>query len=114
MVNGFYRITFTGAFGSGFGVIVFNAGIVAGADVAGSTFDGYYAEQVSNDGIDFRVIMTAPAGVTPVQTGVPLTAPINIQIDGSLRESDIGTNLPSQVETSLGPVNVLFEKIRDF
>jgi hypothetical protein len=114
MVRGFYRMTFTGTAGSGFGVIAFHDGAIAGADVAGTIFDGSYSENLQIGGIDFQVIMKAPAGVMPVQTGIPLAAPISVEINGSILLSDVDSDRPTRLETQLGPVNALFQKIRDF
>jgi len=113
MFEGFYRITFTGHFGSGFGVLVFQAGVIAGADVAGAVFDGTYTEKLATYVVDFQVTMNAPAGITPVQTGVPIAVPISLPINGSLLKNEIDSDVPTLLETPLGPVNVLFKKIRD-
>jgi hypothetical protein len=114
MIRGFYRMTFTGINGSGFGILAFKDSIVAGADVAGTIFDGTFIDLTPPDKIEFKVIMRAPAGVAPVQTGVVLAAPIEIEITGTLSEAEIESGAPTRLETALGPVNVLFQKIRDF
>lgn len=113
-MQGFYRMAFTGTAGSGFGVIVFHAGTIAGADVAGAIFDGTYTENAVTAQIDFSMTMNAPAGITPVQTGVPLAAPLSLPINGSLSVSDLDSNVPTLLQTPLGPVNVLFKKICNF
>lgn len=114
MLDGFFRIAFTGSAGSGFGLLVLHNGNIAGADVGGATYDGKYTlEPKTNDAI-FEVTMTAPAGVIPVQTGIPLAVPATIPITGTLRQEDMETNKPTLVQSALGPVNVLFTKIRDF
>jgi hypothetical protein len=113
-MDGFFRITFTGTAGSGFGVLVFHKGIIAGADVAGATFDGSYTEDPTAKQLDFHVTMNAPAGVTPVQTGVPIAAPMSLPINGTILEDHIAGGKPALLQTSLGPVNILFQKIRDF
>ncbi len=113
MIEGFYRMTFTGASGSGFGIIVFQDGKVAGADVAGATFDGSYITNQISGGINFKVVMNAPIGVAPVQTGIPISAPISVEINGSLATSDIEKSNPILIQTEIGPINALFQKIRD-
>lgn len=113
MVDGFYRIAFTGTHGSGFGLIVLREGVVAGADVAGATYDGAYELNSSQDGLDLRVTMRAPAGITPVRTGVPLSTPTDISIAANL-PVDLANGEPVLIETPLGRVNVAFLKIRDF
>jgi hypothetical protein len=113
MFSGFFRITFTGAVGSGFGVLVFHDGTIAGADVAGATFDGSYNESAEIDRVNFQVKMSLPAGVAPVQTGIPLPAPIADTISGYFLISNIGSQNPTLLETGLGPVNLLIQKIRN-
>jgi hypothetical protein len=113
-MEGFFQIAFTGTAGSGFGMLVLQKGVVVGADVAGASYDGSYTENELTGQLDFEITMNAPAGVTPVQTGIPLTSPISLPIKASLLRDDIGTEKPTLVHTPLGPVNVLFKKIRDF
>jgi|ERR1700730_2267520 len=113
-MDGFFRIAFTGTAGSGFGVLVFHKGMIAGADVAGATFDGSYTENPTAKQLDFQVTMNAPAGITPVQTGIPIAAPMILPINGSILEDDIADEKPTLLQTPLGPVNIVFKKIRDF
>jgi hypothetical protein len=113
-MDGFFRITFTGTAGSGFGMLVLHDGVIVGADVAGAKFDGSYTDNSSTRALDFRVTMSAPAGITPVQTGIAVTEPINLPISGSLPLEDITSETPTLLETPLGPINVIFKKLRDF
>jgi len=112
MVEGIYRVTFTGMKGSGFGVLLLKGGAIAGADVVGATFDGSYVERPNNQGVVVQVTMRFPAGATPVQTGIPLTQPVSVPVDATL-PNDLGNGNAVRVETPLGPVNVVFAKIRD-
>ena len=114
MIDGFFRIAFTGTAGSGFGMLVLRDGSIAGADVAGSIFDGTYTENSKTGEIDLQITMAAPEGVTPVQTGIPLAAPIALPITATLAQADIATEKLILLQTQLGPVNVIFKKIRDF
>jgi hypothetical protein len=113
-MDGFFRIAFTGTAGSGFGILVLHNGVIGGADVGGAIYDGSYTENPTTRELDFVVTMNAPAGITPVQTGIPLAAPLSIPITGSLGQENISSEIPTLFETPLGPVNVLFKKIRDF
>ena len=113
MTDGFFSIAFTGSAGSGFGVVLLYDGLVAGADVAGASYDGEYRENPTNHTLDFRITMRAPAGLTPVQTGVPLLTPLDLPITASFPD-DLGAGHPMLLETKLGPVNIVFRKIRDF
>jgi hypothetical protein len=113
MMDGFFRIAYTGAAGSGFGVLVFRNGNIAGADVAGGTYDGTYTENPTTQVISLQVTLAVPAGISLVQTGVPLAAPIALPITVTLAPADTAGEKPILVQTPLGPVNVLFKKIRD-
>lgn len=113
MIDGFYRMAFTGAAGSGFGMLAFHKGSIAGADVAGSDYQGSYTESETGEA-SFQITMAAPAGVTLVQTGITLAAPVDIPITGTINLEEIMTGKPLLLQTPLGPVNVLFKKIRDF
>jgi hypothetical protein len=113
MIDGFFRIAFTGNAGSGLGLLVLRDGNVAGADVAGATYDGTYTINQQTNDTAFEVNMFAPAGITPVQTGIPIASPMTLPITGTLRREDIEMNKPIMVHSPLGPVNVLFTKIRD-
>jgi hypothetical protein len=114
MIGGFYRMAFTGTAGSGFGTLIFYNGSIAGADLAGATYDGSYTENPTTQETRFYVTMTAPAGMTPVQTGIALAAPISVPITATLKLEDITTEKPILLQTELGRVNVIFKKIRDF
>ena len=107
-------MAFAGTSGSGFGVLVLAAGKIAGADVAGAIYNGTYAENAKADQMTIDVDMAAPAGITPVQTGVPLAAPMILRIDATFAQADMVSEKPILFNTSLGPVNVVFKKIRDF
>lgn len=114
MISGFFRMAFTGTAGSGFGILVLHSGSIAGADIAGATYDGHYSDNLATQGADFEITMAAPAGVALVQTGIPLPSPTTIHITGTLRQEDVEAERPILLQTLLGPINILFKKIRDF
>lgn len=113
MIDGFYSIAFTGGAGSGVGVLTLHRGIVAGADAGGANYDGRYVERASGSGIEIEVVMRAPAGLIPVQTGIPLTADVELPIAAVL-PNDFASARAVRLDTPLGPVNVAFKKIRDY
>jgi hypothetical protein len=113
MIDGFFRIAFTGAAGSGFGILALHDGSIAGADVGGAIYDGAYTENPATGEINIKVTMAAPAGLTPVQTGIPLAAPISVPITATFAQADINSDKPTLLQSPLGPVNVVFRKIRD-
>lgn len=114
MMDGFFQIAFTGTAGSGFGMLVLHKGVVVGADAAGASYDGSYTENEFTRELKFEITLSAPAGVPLVQTGIALAAPISLPISVSLLQDDIGSENPTLIQTPLGPVNVLFKKVRDF
>jgi hypothetical protein len=111
-IDGFYSMSYTGAAGSGFGLIVLFRNLIAGSDVAGATYDGTF----ENEGAEYfniRVKMKAPVGAWLVQTGVQLTSPLELPI-GLTVKADFASGEPILAETPLGPVNVAFRKLREF
>ena|SRR5215831_8323831 len=114
MAGGFFRIAFTGANGSGLGILVLHDGSVVGADTGGGIYEGSYTENSDARTLDFAVTLSLPAGATPVQTGIALPAAMSVPIHSSVLENDLGSERPTLVQTPLGPVNALFKKIRDF
>lgn len=114
MIDGFFRIAFTGTAGSGFGMLTFLSGIITGADVGGILYDGTYAENPITGDLDIKVNMRAPAGVTPVQTGVALTADATFPISAKIPRVALDNETPILLKTPLGPVNLVLRKIRDF
>lgn len=114
MMDGFFRIAFTGTAGSGFGMLVLRSGVVVGADVAGATYDGSYTDNSATETLDFEITMSAPAGIIPVQTGIALTEPMNLPISGRVPQGNIGSETATLLQTRIGPVNVIFKKLREF
>jgi hypothetical protein len=113
-MDGFFRIAFTGIAGSGFGMLVLRSGVIVGADVAGATYDGSYIDNSATQALEFQITMNAPAGITPVQTGIAITEPMNMPISGSIPLGNIASETPTLLQTPLGLVNVVFKKLRDF
>jgi hypothetical protein len=111
MIEGFYSIAFTGEAGSGFGMIVFRGGVIAGADVSGAIYDGEYTETSTDGKIAIRVDVTIQAGAAPVQTGVPLAYSMTTKMDACVTTDDILSKKIVLLETTLGSVNVGYLKI---
>jgi hypothetical protein len=114
MYGGFLRIAFTGATGSGLGIVALRQGSLVGADTGGVTYSGTYTENQDARTLEFVITMTIPAGATPVQTGIPLATSMSVPLTASVLLADIGTDKPTFVQTPLGPVNALFVRISDF
>ncbi len=110
-MDGIYAMYFTGATGSGQGVILLKNGVIAGADSAGGTYDGNYTER--DDGTaegsvrltlppGAQLVTGAAAGSQPMSIDIPLKLPINL---------GDGRALPMQTPT--GPINIIFRRLRD-
>lgn len=112
MIEGFYNMAFTGAKGSGFGNLVLSHGTIAGSDAAGASYEGTYQHDRATSSVLVKLVMNAPAGVSPVQTGIPLAAPASFPIEATIPE-DFGGGKPVLIRTLLGPVNVAFKKVKD-
>jgi hypothetical protein len=80
---------------------------------ATSTYDGAYEVAESGSTLVLRVTMRAPAGLVPVQSGIPLPVPADMPISATF-PIDLAAGSPTLLETSLGKVNVSFSKIRGF
>jgi hypothetical protein len=114
MIDGFYRIAFTGEAGSGFGMIAFRHGVIAGADVSGAIYDGEYTETSTTGKIEIRVDVTIPAGGVPVQTGIPVASSVTTKMESTVPIEDILSQQIVLLHSTLGSVNVVYQKIRDF
>lgn len=107
-MEGFYALYFTGRAGFGNAVLVLKAGIVTGADATGGVYDGNYSW--ADNEIDIKVVLTVPAGTTLV-TGQSLSSPLSQTITAKLPDS-FANGQPVAVQTPMGPVNVVFKKLR--
>ncbi len=113
MKEGFYSITYVGAGGDlGFGILVFDTGVVVGADGAGGRYDGTYAYNVKTEKIDAKLKLTVPAG-TWLVTGVPAQGEEwSFDFEASFPRETSET--PFRVDLPSGPVNVIIRFLRGF
>lgn len=108
-MEGFYAMYYTGVSGFGHAVLILRGGVVCGADATGGTYDGKYEIDAGNH--KFEVVLTVPAGTTLV-TGQTLPEPFSQTISASLTDT-FANGQPVPIKTPLGPVNVIFKKLRD-
>lgn len=109
-MEGFYAMYYTGVSGVGNAVMIVDNGLVVGADVAGGLYNGsYWIDE--NGFLDFDIVMTVSAGSILV-TGQTFPGPIELTIKSKLAPS-FSNGQPVQIETSLGPINAIFKKIRE-
>jgi hypothetical protein len=57
-MNGFYAVYYTGKAGSGFAIVVFKDGIIAGADASGGLYDGTYTISEDKHILEGTITMT--------------------------------------------------------
>lgn len=108
-MQGFYALYYTGISGFGHAVLIMKDGLVIGADATGGVYDGTY-QTVDND-IKVEVNLTVPAGATLV-TGQSLPEALTQKIVATL-PSHFASGSPVSISTPMGPVNVIFKKLRD-
>jgi uncharacterized membrane-anchored protein YitT (DUF2179 family) len=109
-VNGFYAVYYTGVSGFGNAVLVITGGIVVGADVVGGVYDGSFSQD--QDGkFSASISLTVPAGTTLV-TGQILPNPFTQTITAIL-PPDFANGQSLPIQTTMGPVNAIFKKLRD-
>ena len=113
MIDGFYAIYYTGVSGSGLGVLALHNGIIIGADMFGGRYDGTYKQSTTPDAYDIAVRITVPPGAPLVTGALAGPHPFYMDVTTTLPE-DLGGEQPIRIETSTGPVNVIFRKIRDY
>lgn len=109
--NAIYAMYYTGGSGSGHAVFVMMNGTISGADVVGGILDGTYTVG-DDDRVSFKVTLIAPAGMTLVTGQTAGAEPIHQEISATL-PAGMGNGSPVQIQTPLGPVNVIFKKLRD-
>lgn len=108
-MEGFYAVYYTGVVGFGHAVLVAKDGVLTGADVTGCVYDGSY-ELSGNGDVRVDVILTAIAGTTLV-TGQTLSETIKIEISSTMVGGFVEGKYVT-LQTSVGPVNATFRKIR--
>ncbi|SOC27660.1 hypothetical protein [Stappia indica] len=108
-MEGFYALYYTGVAGFGHAVLVMRQGIISGADATGGVYDGTYS--TVDDTTEAAVKLTVPAGATLV-TGQTLSEPLTQNISATLNSS-FADGHPVAIRTPMGPVNVIFKKLRN-
>lgn len=109
-IDGIYAAYMTGTDGQGFGLFVFHAGILSGADPLGVKFDGTY-EPINDGKIAGTVKVTVPPEATVVQGVSVGSSPLSYEVP-LLLGADLEAMGVFRLDTPLGPVNVKLEKLR--
>jgi hypothetical protein len=109
--NGFYKVTYGGATGQGFGLLAFLNGIVVGLDEAGVRYDGGYGEDSNTGALQLHVNVTVPAGVALVLGTPPRTDEWSFGVDAALPAA-FASGAPIRLRTRFGSVTVAFTLLR--
>ena len=112
MREGFYKVDYAGAWGLGFAVLVFDSGVVVGADAMGGTYDGTYEWNPVTSQLDVQVQVKIPAGVTVVQGQVAPEG--GLTFSASCSFSREARNEIVKATTELGDVHVAIDLLRAF
>lgn len=110
-MNGIFAMYYTGDSGFGHAIFLAKDGIVSGADVAGCILDGVYSETLDSQ-FSFQVKYIAPVGVTLVTGQSVVGEPLSQDISATL-PADFANGNYVQIQMPLGPVNVIFKKLRE-
>ena len=109
--EGFWLVHFSGAADRGFGILVFDRGMVVGANAAGGQYDGTYEYNAGTDMLDIDMTVKMPPNVLTVQ-GVISRRELTFKVQTSIPR-DAWNEKPFVAQTPLGPVNATLKKIRD-
>jgi len=110
-MNGIYAIYFTGAFGSGHGVLLLRNGAIAGADASGVLYDGSYRVEGNGEILRGSVRMMVPPGAGLVTGAAAGSEPLSFDIPLAL-PTHLGNGRPLLLQTPTGPVNIIFKRLR--
>jgi|GEM_PF-1855189 len=111
-MNGIYSANYTGAMGSGSAVLIMKNGEIAGADVTGGNYQGEYALDDTKGVIKGKLILTIPAGTQLAMGGSAGTIPLTFEIPFTFPK-DFANGQVLPLDTVYGPLNVMFNYIRD-
>jgi len=107
-----YAAYFSGASGKSIALFYIGDGVIAGVDTGGVTYDGPVTIDETDGSLQGAVNFTVPAGI-PMITGIsgptdPTVLSIPISLPATFADGRV-----TRIETTFGPLNARFEKIRD-
>lgn len=111
-MDGIYAMYFTGAVGSGHGLIMLSAGTITGADAAGVLYDGSYSLNPDRTLLTGSLTMQVPSGTSLVTGASAGEAPLTFEVPLSL-PANLGNGRPLPLKMATGTVNVIFKKLRE-
>ena len=111
-IDGFYGLYYTGNEGVGFAVLVLREGSIVGADGGGTLYDGKFELSSDDERIRGSVKMEIPVGMGLVTGGTVEATPRSFEFPLDLAR-DFANGNPVRLNLPIGPVNVIFRKIRE-
>lgn len=110
-MEGFYAMHYIGSEVSGHAVLVMKDGLITGADSIGGTLDGTFEEV---DDYNFKISLTfqTPAGSTRMN-GRVVEREAPTQNFTKILPKNFSNGYAIGIQTSEGPINVVFKKLRD-
>jgi hypothetical protein len=111
LLNGFYKILYSGATGEGFGMLALANGNITGIDEAGVKYDGEYVEDMVTGSVQFHLRASVPADA-PLVLGVPPRGePWSFAVDAHL-PPNFTSGVITKIRTPYGAVDVRFSLLR--
>ena len=109
-MEGIYAMHYIGSEVSGHAVFVMKDGLITGADSIGGTLDGTF-EEVDDRNYKISLTFQKPTGSRLMNGGiVEREAPA--QKFTKILPENFGNGYPIGIQTSDGPINVLFKRLR--
>jgi len=110
-MDGFYAAYLTGKSGSSLLLFAIREGTFIGVDAGGLKYDGKVVS--SDNGIKCTVLYVIPPGSTLITGATSPTTEQRIPLEFTLPK-DFWNGQVIAIATPLGPVNVKFQKLRDW
>ena len=110
-MEGIYAMHYIGSEVSGHAVLVMKDGLVAGADSIGGTLDGTF-EEVDNHNFKISLTFQTPVGSRRMNGGV-VERETSTQNFTKILPRNFSNGYPIGIQTSEGPINVVFKRLRD-
>lgn len=109
-MEGFYLAYLTGKAGSNVAVFVIRGNVIVGVDGGGMSYDGSVEPNQDGSGYICKVVYVIPAGIALLTGASPLPEPQRVPLTFDLPNDFEGKVV--LIVTPLGPVNVIFQKVR--
>lgn len=113
MINGIYSAYMSGISGFGLVIMVFQNGIITGADAGGTKFDGEYKFNEQSRRYIGKMVVDVPPFTTIIQGSTSGPDGMKYTVDLDMGENFINDPF-LKFSTPHGPVNVRLEKLRNF